>query len=116
MESILNSIKKLLGIPAEQDDFDIDVILHINSAFSDLYDIGVGPSEAFVIQDDNDVWESFTEGDMNYENVKQYVYISVKIVFDPPASSAHLTALQNKLKELEWKLQVKAESKQNGEE
>jgi hypothetical protein len=53
---------------------------------------------------------------MNYENVKQYVYISVKIVFDPPASSAHLTALQNKLKELEWKLQVKAESKQNGEE
>lgn len=115
MDSILNSIKELLGIPAEQVNFDTDVIMHINSAFSDLYDIGVGPEQGFAIQDDNDVWDDFLEGKINFENAKEYVYLSVKIIFDPPASSSALAAMERKLEKLEWKLNVKAETKQNGE-
>lgn len=115
MDSILNSIKELLGIPAEQLNFDTEVIIHINSAFSDLYDVGVGPSEAFVIQDENDMWDDFLQGSVNYENAKQYVYISVKIVFDPPASAAALAALERRLDKLEWKLKEKAETTKNGE-
>lgn len=109
MDSILNSIKKLLGIPIEQEHFDTDVIMHINSAFSDLWELGVGPEEAVKITNDNDSWELFTQEATNYENVKEYVYISVKLIFDPPLSSSVLAAYERKLKELEWRLTVKAE-------
>lgn len=115
MDSILNTIKELLGIPADQLNFDTEVITHINSAFSDLYDIGVGPSEAFSIQDDNAIWDDFLEGRVDFENAKQYVYLSVKVIFDPPASASALAALERRLDKLEWKLQVKGETIENGE-
>ena len=114
MESILNSIKKLVGIPVEQEVFDMDIIFHINSAFSTLWELGVGPSKAYKIIDNTDKWETFTQGSEIYENVKEYVWIYVKLNFDPPLSSSVLSSLERRLKELEWRLTVKAEN-QNGE-
>lgn len=115
MDSILNSIKKLLGIPVDQEHFDTDVIMYINSAFSKLWELGVGPKEAFRITDDLDVWETFTQESSIYENVKEYVYLYTKLIFDPPLSSSVLTAYDNRLKELEWRLSTKAETNQHGE-
>lgn len=114
MDSILNSIKKLVGIPAEQENFDVDVIFHINSAFSTLWELGVGPSPAYKIIDANNYWDEFTQGSENFENVKEYVWVYVKLNFDPPLSSSVLSSLERRLKELEWRLTVKAEN-QNGE-
>lgn len=110
MESILTSIKKLLGIHDEDDAFDTDIILHINSVLMILTDIGVGPTEGFAIADKNDTWEEFLGAGINYEAAKTYVYLKLKPVFDPPQSSAALEAINNQAKEYEWRLNVRAES------
>ena len=109
MDSILNSIKKLLGIPIEQDHFDTDIIIHINSVFAVLHQIGVGPSTAFRITDENDMWQSFTGTNLNIEDVKTYVYLRVRLLFDPPLSSSVLAAMERTVAELEWRLLIQAE-------
>ena len=111
MDSILNTIKQSLGIPQEQPHFDVEIIMYINSAFSDLWELGVGPSEPYTIVDENNRWDEFLEESEEFENVKTYVYVSVKLLFDPPLSSSVLSALERKLKELEWRLTTKAETK-----
>ena len=109
MDSILNSIKKLLGIPIEQENFDTDIIIHINSVFAVLHQIGVGPSTAFKITDDDDMWDSFTGTNLNIEDVKTYVYLRVRLLFDPPLSSSVLAAMERTVAELEWRLLIQAE-------
>ena len=109
MDSILNSIKKLLGIPIEQDNFDTDIIIHINSVFAVLHQIGVGPSTGFRITDENDMWQSFTGTNLNIEDVKTYVYLRVRLLFDPPLSSSVLAAMERTVAELEWRLLIQAE-------
>lgn len=117
MESILTSIKKLLGIVEEYEHFDGDVIIHINSVFMTLTQLGVGPSKGFSIKDKSAVWEDFTQGKMNIEAVKTYVYLKVRLVFDPPQSSALIEAIKQQIQELEWRLNVAVETEvfQNGE-
>lgn len=115
MESILNSIKKLLGIPAEQENFDTDIIMHINSVFAVLHQLGVGPSECYRIVDDGALWEEFTVDNLNIENVRTYMYLKVRLLFDPPLSSSVLAAMERTASEYEWRLQVEAETIQNGE-
>lgn len=110
MDSILTSIKKLLGIAEDDDSFDMDLILQINSAFSTLTQLGVGPSTGFFIQDAGDVWEDFLPEDPRLSFVKTYIGLKVKIVFDPPSSSAVLSAMIDTAKELEWRIQVAADS------
>ena len=110
MESILTSIKKLLGIHEDDDAFDTDIIIHINSVLMILTDIGVGPTEGFAIEDDGATWEDFLGSGINHEAAKTYVYLKVRSVFDPPASSAALEAMNNQIKEYEWRLNVRAES------
>lgn len=110
MESILTSIKKLLGIDEEDDAFDTDIIIHINSVLMILTDIGVGPTEGFSIADSGDTWEEFLGSGVDYEATKTYVYLKVRSIFDPPASSAALEAMNNQAKEYEWRLNVRAES------
>lgn len=110
MESILTSIKKLLGIVEECNDFDIDIIMHINSAFFDLVQMGVGPKDGFSIQDDLSKWSDFLEDATKYESVKTYVFLKVKTVFDPPASATVLEAYNRRIAECEWRLNVQAES------
>lgn len=106
MESILTSIKKLLGISENDTNFDTDIIIHINSALSTLTQIGVGPVEGFSIHDSSAVWSSFIFDDTKLMSVKTYVFLKVKLVFDPPSGSAVIDAIKNEIKELEWRLQV----------
>lgn len=111
MESILTSIKKLLGIEAEYTHFDADVMMHINTVFSDLVQLGVGPSEGFSIIDEYSTWNDFIPTENNFLNqVKTYVYQRVKLLFDPPQSSAHIQALEKSIEKFEWRLNVAAES------
>ena len=114
MESILTSIKKMLGIPEEYDHFDPDLIMHINSVLSILTQIGVGPSEGFRIEDDLATWEDFLDDDTDYEAVKSYVHLRVKLLFDTSTlSSAVIESMNRMIGELEWRLNAIAESKQS---
>ena len=110
MESILNSIKKLLGPGMEYDHFDPDIIIHINSAFSVLTQLGVGPAEGFFINDEAEKWEDFLPEEKMIHSVKTYIYLKVKLVFDPPLTSAVLESMKEQIKELEWRLPVAVES------
>lgn len=103
MESILTSIKKLLGIAEEYTHFDQDIIMHINSALFTLTQLGVGPSAGFSIDDAENVWDDFVDVS-RIEAVKTYVYLNVRLVFDPPTSSTVIDAMDRRLKELEWRL------------
>lgn len=106
-ESILLSIKKLIGGMAENEThFDSDILMHINTALSTLNQIGVGPEEGFMIYDASSLWSDLTGSNVKLEMVKTYIYLSVKIIFDPPTSSAVIDVMKNKIQELEWRLQV----------
>lgn len=109
MDSILTSIKKLLGIQEEYEHFDVDIIMHINTAFMVLTQLGVGPEEGFTIDDKYDVWTDFTTE--NLEAVKTYVYLKVRIVFDPPSSSTVMEAINRQISEYEWRLNVAVDPK-----
>lgn len=106
INSILDDVKKALGIASDITDFDPDIIMHINSAFSTLHQLGLGPVEGFMIEDKIPVWSAFISDNMTLNSVKTYVYLSVRYVFDPPQQSAHLTALKQTMTELEWRLNV----------
>ena len=110
MESILTSIKKLLGITEEYNQFDPDIIMHINSVFMILTQLGVGPAEGFSIEDDTAVWTDFIQDIKKLESVKTYIYLKVKLAFDPPLSSAVIESMNRLINELEWRLNVAAES------
>lgn len=109
MDSILVSIKKLLGIAADYTHFDPDIIMHINSAFSVLTQLGVGPPEGFRIEDNTKTWNDFISDTIRLDAVKSYVYLKVGLMFDPPTSSAVLSAKERQISELEWRLNVAAE-------
>ena len=105
MESILLSIKKLLGIPRDYKHFDTDIIMHINSVFMVLNQLGVGPVDGFVITDEYVTWDEFiTDDDVLRENVKAYTGAKVRFQFDPPTSSALLGALERMIAEYEWRI------------
>lgn len=109
MESILTSIKKLLGIEEEYTQFDADLIIHINSVLSILTQLGVGPSEGFSIADKTAVWTDFVPGDARLSSIRTYVYLKVKLLFDPPLSSAVIESTKQLISELEWRLNVAAD-------
>lgn len=114
MESILTSIKKLLGIAEEYTQFDDDIIMHINSVFMTLTQLGVGPSEGFSIEDDSAYWSDFIPYLNKLQAVKTYIYLKVRLVFDPTSlGSATLAAYERQIQELEWRLNVGAESEEN---
>jgi hypothetical protein len=105
-DSILQSTKKLLGLARDYDAFDLDIITHINSAFSTLYQAGVGPLDGYMISDENDVWSAFTGNQMHINDVKSYVYLKVRMLFDPPTTSFALAANEKMLDEYIWRLNV----------
>lgn len=110
MESILTSIKKLLGISEEYTHFDADLIMHINSVFLILTQIGVGPSEGFSISDETAKWTDFIQDSIRLGAVKSFMYLKVKLLFDPPSSSSVMEATNKLIAELEWRLNVEAET------
>lgn len=110
MESILTSIKKLLGIAEEYEHFDEDIIMHINSVLMILTQLGVGPSEGFRIEDSSATWNNFIPDDVRLDSVKSYMHLKVKLLFDPPLSSAAIESMNRMISEFEWRINVAAES------
>ena len=107
--SILKSTKKKLGLDPSYTAFDIDVIDHINGVFVTLNDLGVGPESGFMIEDDSSTWEDFMGLDPRMNSVKNYVFLRVRMIFDPPATSYHTQAMAEQIKELEWRISVRRE-------
>lgn len=108
-DSILNSIKKLLGISSDYTNFDQDIIIHINTVFMTLAQLGIGVDKKFRIEDDTTTWSDFLSEDDNLESIKTYIYLRVRLLFDPPTSSAIIESINNTIRELEWRLNVQAE-------
>ena len=102
--SILTSIKKLLGVAEDYSEFDEDIMTHINSVFLNLAQLGVGPEEGFMIKDDTAEWEDFINDSVQLQAVKTYVYLKVKLLFDPPLSSSVTESINRMIAELEWRL------------
>lgn len=110
MDSILTSIKKLLGITEEYEHFDQDIVMHINSAFSVLAQLGVGPEEGFCIKDASTTWSELLYDDARLELVKTYIYYKVKLGFDPPQSSSAVESINRQISELEWRINATVET------
>lgn len=110
MDSILLSIKKLLNIHESDNSFDLDIIMLINSAFSTLSQFGVGPTNGFTITDEAATWNDYTSDELVINSVKTYIYLKVRILFDPPTSTAVIDAINKTISELEWRLNVMVET------
>lgn len=107
--SILNSVKKNLGLAADYTAFDPDVIMYINSVFSTLHQLGVGPDDGYMIEDATPTWDAFLGDDPKLNNIKVYVSLCVKLLFDPPTMSFVIEALKEQKRELEWRINVRRE-------
>ena len=103
-ESILNSTKKILGIDSSYTAFDEDIIMHINSTFATLNQLGVGPVEGFMISNSTPVWNDILDSDIRLNSVKSYVYLRVRLLFDPPSTSYAMSAIQDQITELGWRI------------
>ena len=106
IQSILDSTKKILGIAPEYKAFDHDIITHINTAFSTLQQLGVGPAEGFMIEDDTVEWDTFLAGTIPLNQVKTYIFMRTKLLFDPPPNSFGISAMVDQVKEMEWRMMV----------
>ena len=115
LDSILISIKKLLGITEDYEHFDPDIIMHINSVFSILTQLGVGSADGFSITGAGETWSDYIQDEKKLEMVKSYIYQKVRLLFDPPTSSALMEAANNAVAELEWRLNAAVENVESGE-
>lgn len=106
-QSILKTIRRMMGPDEDYEYFDTDLIIHINSAFARLCELGVGPEQPFYITGTEETWDEFTDRSF-CERVKQYVYLSVKNIFDPPSSSSVMNAYKEQIEKLEWLLKETA--------
>jgi hypothetical protein len=112
-QSILKSTKKILGVSPDDDSFDLDIMTHINSAFSNLHDLGVGSPLGFVIEDDTANWDNLFEKPEEQKSmlayIRSYIYLRVRLLFDPPGTSFLLDSINKQIEELEWRISVKRE-------
>lgn len=110
MDSILTSIKKALGIAEEYEHFDPEIIMHINSILAVLTQVGIGPANGFSIRDKTATWGDFIgENAKKLNDVQMYIYLRVKLIFDPPSSASVIEAMTNAKNELEWRLSVSSD-------
>jgi hypothetical protein len=110
-QSILLSTKKVLHIGPDDESFDLDIMTHINSAFSDLHDLGVGPDEGFTIEDDTVDWEDFPSADkVQLNRIKTFVFLKTKLAFDPPQMAHLLSSMERQLEQTTWRLNVAREA------
>jgi hypothetical protein len=108
-DSILDSVKKVLGFDPSYTAFDIDVLMHINTVFSDLNDLGIGPSDGYSITDNTSQWSALLGSDLVLNRVKTYVFLRVRMIFDPPVTSFAIDAMNKQIEQLEWRISVKRE-------
>jgi hypothetical protein len=109
-QSILKSVKKVLGLAEDYDAFDQDVLMHINTTLSTLNQLGVGPSTGLFVDDGTATWNDLFNGDNRYNLIRTYVYLKVRALFDPPTVASMATALDANAKELEWRISAIRES------
>jgi hypothetical protein len=115
--SILDDIRKAVGAEEWDDAFDDELITHTNSVFMILTQMGIGPAEGYVIDSDDNQWDEFVSDPIKYRLVKSYMGLKVRLLFDPPLSSAVMQSMNNQIAEYEWRLTAAAElDKSNGEE
>lgn len=107
-DSILDSTKKVLGLDEGYNAFDVDILMHINSVFSTLTQLGVGPEEGYYIEDNNDKWADYLGSKKFLNFVKSYMYLRVRLLFDPPPTSFAISALNEQRLEHEWRIEVAA--------
>lgn len=108
-DSILQSTKKVLNLAPDYEAFDQDVLMYINSVFSTLWQLGVGPDEGFQISDSSLTWSAFAGNDPRLNHIQIYVYLRVRLLFDPPTTGYHTEAMKEQIKELEWRLNAQRE-------
>ena len=113
MDSILESIKKLLGIPKDYTAFDVDVIMHINTAFAILNQLGLGPEGGYGIEGYDDAWDDYIVS-YNMSMIKTFIYLKVRLAFDPPSSTALIESMQRTLDELTWRLELEGQNGSSG--
>lgn len=112
-DSILESTKKVIGLEPENEDFDVDVTMHINSIFSVLGQLGVGPADGFMILDASATWSDFLDDVKLLNMVKTYMYLRVRLLFDPPSTSFTIEAQERQFREFEWRINLQRESALN---
>ena len=108
-DSILVTIKKMLGIASDVDHFDQDIIVYINSTFMLLNQLGIGASEGFIITGDTETWTTFIGARIDLEAVKTYTYLRVKLLFDPPTSATVIESMERFLTQLEYRINTQVE-------
>lgn len=108
-DSILNSTKKILGLGEDYTAFDLDIITHINSVFSILFQLGVGPADGFLIEDAGTTWSDFLEDNVGLNMVKSYIFLKVRLLFDPPGTSFAIDAMNHQISEYEWRISTHRE-------
>lgn len=115
--SILEITKKLLGLTKEYDSFDTDIIVHINTVFSNLTQMGIGPEEGFTITGYSETWDQFiTSSELKTQQVKSYMALKVKSLFDPSANGNVSEAIKNAISEMEYRLYVEEENSRHNAE
>lgn len=105
-DSILISTKKILGISDEYTVFDLDIITHINAAFSVLSQLGIGPTNGFMIEDETSLWSDFLPTGNLLSMSRTYIFLKVRMLFDPPTTSYLITSMENQIREHEWRMSV----------
>lgn len=109
MDSILDSIKRVVGVEQDDTSFDVDILMHINSVFATLNQLGIGPLGGFSIEDSAAVWSDYLLDNPNFNSVKTYMGLRVRMLFDPPATSFVIDAMKNQIQEFEWRLNAARE-------
>lgn len=109
-DSILDGTKKALGLEPDYTPFDADIIMHINSVFGTLHQLGIGPVEGFAIEDSTATWSAFLDGDKRFNPVKTYVFLRVRMLFDPPNTAYLVSAMKEQITEMEWRLNLVRET------
>lgn len=107
--SILKSTKKILGVGEADTSFDVDIVIHINSVLAVLTQVGIGPNNGYMIEDDTATWDTFIGTDPRLNLVKTYLYLKVRLMFDPPGTSYAIDAMEKQIAEFEWRLNVMRE-------
>jgi hypothetical protein len=108
-QRILVSIKKVLGLPESDPSFDVDIIMHINTVLARLNQLGIGPAEGFMIEDATITWDAFIGDDSRLSQVRTYVYLAVRMLFDPPSTSYAIDSMEKQIDKLEWLLNAQRE-------
>lgn len=108
-DSILDTTKQLLGIEKDVTDFDTEILIHINSVFDTFHQLGLGPGTGFKIEDSSKLWSEYIQDTEHIESIRSLMYLRIRLLFDPPATSFGITAFEKEIEKMEWRLNVQVD-------